>query len=107
MGAVLTPLEPQSRFGDKLLEIRLVCPQNGTALLKGLRRSAIFGETRKEHVDTHSSSYFWYYSVASIDTIRFFLGGGRGSVSASPLRCEYCSTVVYIPMEIFRALLGS
>ena len=32
---VLTPLEPQSRFGDKLLEIKLVCPQNGTAVLKG------------------------------------------------------------------------
>ena len=31
----LTPLEPQSRFGDKLLDIRLVCPQNGTAVLKG------------------------------------------------------------------------
>ena len=30
----LTPLEPQSRFGYKLLEIRLVCPQNGTAVLK-------------------------------------------------------------------------
>ena len=27
----LTPLEPQSRFGDKLLEIWLVCSQNGTA----------------------------------------------------------------------------
>ena len=30
-------LEPQSRFGDKLLGIRLVCPQHGTAVLKGLR----------------------------------------------------------------------
>ena len=33
---VLTPLEPQSRFGDKVLEIRVECPQNGTAVLKGL-----------------------------------------------------------------------
>ena len=32
----LTPLEPQSRFGDKLLEHWVVCPQNGTAVLKGL-----------------------------------------------------------------------
>ena len=31
-----TPLEPQSRFGDKLLDIWMVCPQNGTAVLKGL-----------------------------------------------------------------------
>ena len=35
-GDELTPLEPQSRFGDKLLEIRVECPQNGTAVLKGL-----------------------------------------------------------------------
>ena len=34
-GTLLTPLEPQSRFGDKLLEIRVVCPQSGTAVLKG------------------------------------------------------------------------
>ena len=27
---------PQSRFGDKLLEIWVVCPQNRTAVLKGL-----------------------------------------------------------------------
>ena len=33
---VLTLLGPQSRFGDKSLEIRLVCPQIGTAVLKVL-----------------------------------------------------------------------
>ena len=33
---LLTPLEPQSRFGDKLFEVWVVCPQNGTAVLKGL-----------------------------------------------------------------------
>ena len=37
----LTPLEPQSRLGDKLLEIWAVCPQNGTAVLKGLRSPVI------------------------------------------------------------------
>ena len=31
---MLTPLEPQSRFGDKLLRNTLVCPQNGTAVLR-------------------------------------------------------------------------
>ena len=30
-----TPLEPQSRFRDKILEIWVVCPQYGTAILKG------------------------------------------------------------------------
>ena len=34
-------LEPQSRFGGKLLEICVVCPQNGTAVLKGLNRPVI------------------------------------------------------------------
>ena len=33
----LTPLAPQSRFGDKTLKFQGVCPQNGTAVLKGLR----------------------------------------------------------------------
>ena len=33
----LTLLGPQSRFGVKSLGIRMVCPQIGTAVLKGLR----------------------------------------------------------------------
>ena len=33
---VLTPLEPQSRFGNKTLEFQVICPQIGTAALKGL-----------------------------------------------------------------------
>ena len=37
----LTLLEPQSRFGGKLLGIRAVCPQNGTAVLNGLRGAHI------------------------------------------------------------------
>ena len=32
----LTLLEPQSRFGDKPLKFQVPCPQNGTAVLKGL-----------------------------------------------------------------------
>ena len=32
----LTLLVTQSRFGDKLLRIWVLCPQNGTAALKGL-----------------------------------------------------------------------
>ena len=35
----LTLLGLQSRYGDKLLWIWVVCPQNGTAVLKGLRSS--------------------------------------------------------------------
>ena len=35
-GTPLTLLGPQSRFGDKSLGIRVVCPQIGTAVLRGL-----------------------------------------------------------------------
>ena len=40
-----TLLEPQSRFGDKLLEIWVDCPQNEIAVLKGLTLGKIV--TRK------------------------------------------------------------
>ena len=33
---LLTLLGPQSRFGDKFLGTKLVCPLIGTAVLKGL-----------------------------------------------------------------------
>ena len=33
---LLNLLEPRSRVGDRLPRIRLLCPQNGTAVLKGL-----------------------------------------------------------------------
>ena len=36
LGLDLTLLEPQSRFGDKPLKCQVVCPQNETAVLKGL-----------------------------------------------------------------------
>ena len=35
----LTLLEPQSRCGGKPLKLQVVCPQNGTAVLKGLKSS--------------------------------------------------------------------
>ena len=41
---LLTPLEPQSRCGDKLLEIWVVCTQNGTAVLKGLIVKSVASE---------------------------------------------------------------
>ena len=37
--AHLTLLEPQSRFGGKPVKFQIVCPQNGTAVLEGLRSS--------------------------------------------------------------------
>ena len=35
---ILTLIGLESRFGDKLLRIRVLCPQNGTAVLKGLTK---------------------------------------------------------------------
>ena len=35
--STLTLLESQSRFGDKSLKFEVVCPQNGTGVLKGLK----------------------------------------------------------------------
>ena len=35
----LTRLEPHSRFGEKPLKLQVVCPLNGTAVLKGLRHA--------------------------------------------------------------------
>ena len=40
--ARLTRLEPQSRFGDKPLKFQVVCPQNGTAVLKGFNTNRVF-----------------------------------------------------------------
>ena len=38
----LTLLKLQSRFGDTLLGIRVICRQNGTAVLKGLITAPTF-----------------------------------------------------------------
>ena len=45
-------LRPQFRFGDKLLEVRVVCPQNGTAVLKGLILIVVVTQMQGGHVAT-------------------------------------------------------
>ena len=40
---LLTLLDPQSRFGGKPLKLQVVCPQNGTAVLKGLNVDILGG----------------------------------------------------------------
>ena len=42
MSSLLTLLAPQSRFGDKLLRICMVCPQRGTAAPKGLSGGSVY-----------------------------------------------------------------
>ena len=46
----LTLLEPQSRFGDKPLKLQVVCPQNGTAVLKGLSEEPAVRIKKNTHV---------------------------------------------------------
>ena len=43
----LTPLEPQSHFGDTPLKFQVICPQIGTAVLKGL--TPLVPQSRFEH----------------------------------------------------------
>ena len=44
----LSPLAPQPRYGNKPLEIRVVCPSKGTAALKGIagRRVQVRGNVK-------------------------------------------------------------
>ena len=46
----LALLGPQSRSGDKLLRIWLVCPQNGIAVQKGLNESVVSVQQRNNFV---------------------------------------------------------
>ena len=48
-----TPLQPQSRFVDKSLGIRLVCPQIGTAVLKGSRVNTYRQNSWNQYVATN------------------------------------------------------
>ena len=60
----LTLLGPQSRFGDKPLKFQVVCPQNETAVLKGLtptraRKGPKTGEKRNPPL-SHFPLFFIY-----------------------------------------------
>ena len=69
--AGLTPLEPQSRFGDKPLKYQVVCPQNGTAVLKGLRLSNCL--PKRSLVD---SGWWWWWVGGGGDFVVVVCGGG-------------------------------
>ena len=62
---LLTLLEPQSRFGDKILGIWLVCPQNGTAVLKGLRHTF------------HHSPIYWHHPLAGSGSMVLIVTASR------------------------------
>ena len=58
---VLTLVEPQSHFGDKPVKFQVVCPQNGTAVLKGL--------SAQEHMPPGRQSRSGYRYYAAVPTL--------------------------------------
>ena len=55
----LTPLEPQSCFGDELLKFQVVCPQKGTAVLT--KEHASLRATKKhEKPPPGNRTSLWY-----------------------------------------------
>ena len=81
-------LEPQSRFGDKPLKFQVVCPENGTAILKGLKRNTkemkllVVGWTRHPIRPFRSAVPFWGQMLQRYTTDKEGRGSrkeGRGS----------------------------
>ena len=64
----LTLLEPKSRFGDRPVKFQVVCPQNGTAVLKGLseNKELIADFSTLSHMECRRwviDIYTWYMST--------------------------------------------
>ena len=63
----INPLRTAVPFGDKLLEIRLVCPRNGTSVLKGVNimcrdtesSTKIATSQREEETFSLRDGFFW------------------------------------------------
>ena len=64
----LTLLEPQSAFGDKLLNFQVVCPQNGTAVLKGLTISDDPGRVFYQILDIRKFTFFMVGLIFELTT---------------------------------------
>ena len=67
-GRPLTHLEPQSRCGDKPLKFQVVCPQNGTAVLKGLTTRQNHYNKAKRDLDAPKKDrppYVWHLCTLS------------------------------------------
>ena len=52
-----TLLDPQSRFGDKPLKFQVICPQNGTAVLKGLSWGLVFVSLCAPQISTYFDQF--------------------------------------------------
>ena len=93
---ILTLLEAQSRFGDKLLKFQVDCPQNGIAVLNGLRgytRSCVImylvcnHETRRQHENPPKS----LLRLCRATRCRFPCGVYRYVSGAEDARRRWCA----------------
>ena len=82
-----TLLEPQSRFGGIALRLQVFCPQNGTAVLKGLTRR------HETHRETMNGFRFRRASQFSV-----WIDGWHGI-----LYLVYEMRAVYVPGTLFTA----
>ena len=79
----LTPLVLESRFGDKPVKFQVVCPQNGTAVLKGLRHVLEESGSEIHPRGCVISSPVWYGSTA-LFSINMYLVSDSTSKSCVP-----------------------
>ena len=81
----LTLLEPQSAFGETLLKFQVVCPQNGTAVPKGL--IIIFIRTRYDTIlcNTSCGVFLCFYAWKTEEFGRAFMCGVRTHLNLSQL----------------------
>ena len=70
---LLTLLEPQSRFGDKPLQFQVVCPQNGTAVLKGLTAQIESNSPINCACSTNRRRYQGILIIPAYRTLRHFM----------------------------------
>ena len=75
---------PQSHFGDKPVKFQVVCPQNGTAVLKGLRHILIAGCHGLLVLDT--LEFHLFHPLGSSHPVRWPFTGFPWSFN--PVRCH-------------------
>ena len=104
---VLTHLEPQSRWGDKPLKFQAVCPQNGTAVLKGLNHTcysliifvpgiAFVHAATSTYVRTYRACYSYYiwFSICWLALlVSIYVPWGVSYCCSRGFLFEHCTTL--------------
>ena len=83
---LLTPLGPQSRLGDKILEIWLVCPQNGAAVLRSCLQWVSYGLImQKTQQSVEEEDEIWSCRVEGVSVSNL---GNYPHLSISEVACS-------------------